>query len=55
MIIELNAEYQKRLIGSLRETVLLANNSKLEISEREHYSKHAEKLRKYLRQGFVEA
>lgn len=55
MIIKLNAEYKKRLMESLRETVLLANNLKLEVSEREFYSSHAEKLRKYLRQGFVEA
>ena len=39
MIIKLNAEYKKRLMESLRETVLLANNLKLEASEREFYSK----------------
>ena len=55
MNIKLNSEYKKRLIESLRETVLLASDSKIDLSQRKHYSKHAEKLRKFLRQGFVEA
>jgi len=55
MTIKLNAEYKRRLMESLKEAVTLSNNLKIELSEREHYSKHAEKLRKYLRQGFVEA
>lgn len=55
MKIKLTTEYRRRLIASLKETCFAITDENETAEYRAHCKQHAVKLRKFLKQGFVEA
>ena len=55
MRIELTTEYRRRVTADLKETCSSMNDASETEEYRAHCKSHAVKLRKFLKQGFVEA